>query len=75
MCTGAADASFAPGGFSWAAAPGGEFIVDLDFSLIDRRTLVMGSHGRYARPELLSLLIDRMPTAHVQASGTDRTHR
>jgi nitrilase len=36
----------------------GEVIADLDFSLIDRRKALM-------RPELLSLLIDRAPTAHV----------
>ncbi|HEY4803549.1 MAG TPA: aliphatic nitrilase, partial [Paraburkholderia sp.] len=43
----------------------GEVIADLDFTLIDRRKMLMDAAGHYNRPELLSLLIDRTPAANV----------
>ena len=47
----------------------GLLIADLDMSLITKRKRMMDSVGHYARPELLSLVLDNRPTAPMRAAG------
>jgi len=44
----------------------GMLIADLDLRLITKRKRMMDSVGHYARPELLSLVLDARPTAPMQ---------
>jgi nitrilase len=46
----------------------GILIADLDMNLITKRKRMMDSVGHYARPELLSLMLDNRPTAPMRAT-------
>ncbi|AVH54746.1 MULTISPECIES: nitrilase-related carbon-nitrogen hydrolase [Streptomyces] len=48
----------------------GEVIADLDFAQIDLRKRLMDARGHYSRPELLSLQIERTPTANLHERDT-----
>ena len=50
----------------------GVVIADLDFTLIEKRKQLIDSRGHYSRRELLSLLIDRTPTAYIHERTTRR---
>jgi nitrilase len=50
----------------------GILVADLDMALIVKRKRMMDSVGHYARPELLSLLIDDRPTMPMH--GSHHTH-
>lgn len=49
----------------------GACIAELDLKLIDKRKRMMDSVGHYARPELLSLLIDKTPARYTHARATN----
>jgi len=57
----------------------GTVVADLDFALIDKRKRMLDSVGHYARPELLSLLVDMRPKppmrAHFNEGEPDDGHR
>ncbi len=45
----------------------GACIAELDLNLISKRKRMMDSVGHYSRPELLSLLVNKKPTAHAHS--------
>jgi nitrilase len=47
----------------------GILVADLDMGLIVKRKRMMDSVGHYARPELLSLVLDNRPTAPMQTTA------
>jgi len=85
--TGGAISAISSGCFCAIVAPNGSLlkepirsgegvvIADLDFTLIEKRKQLMDSRGHYARPELLSLLIDRAPSAHIHEGALPATAR
>ncbi len=49
----------------------GILLAEIDLGLIVKRKRMMDSVGHYARPELLSLVLDSRPTAPMRTAGSD----